>query len=135
MRKVITLLVINILLLLSSNIVWSNNIAEQVIEQSEYATFLQQDNAVVIDVRTEGEFNSGYIPGAINIPHKDIIKGRVNLEQFKGKQLLLYCHTGVRAGIALRYLVDNSQLKEKNMYYLKGDYRAWQARGKKIVKP
>ena len=38
-----------------------------------WSQFLQDANGVIVDVRTEDEFNDGFIPGAINI---DIYKGQ-----------------------------------------------------------
>ncbi len=111
------------------------NIEPKMIEQDEYATFSQRDDTVVIDVRTVREFNTGYIPGAINIPHRDILRGKINLGQYKDKNIICYCHTGVRVGFVVDYLEKNPVLKPEKIYHLRGDYRAWKARGLDIVRP
>jgi len=115
----------------------SNNleIEPQFIEQDEYLSFSKQKDTVVIDVRTKREFNAGYIPGAINIPHRDILRGKRSLEQYQGKNIVFYCHTGVRVGFVVNYLEKNPSLSPENIFHLRGDYRAWQARGLEIVKP
>ena len=51
---------------------------------------------VIIDVRTNDEYNKSHIPNVINIPH-DIID---TLDLAKGTKIILYCNTGRRAKIA-----------------------------------
>jgi len=59
---------------------------------------------VVIDVRTEQEFQGGHVEGAINIPHtaigQDISKAAVS----KDDHVILYCQSGRRSGLALETL-------------------------------
>lgn len=51
---------------------------------------------VIIDVRTNDEYNKSHIPNAINIPHDNID----TLDLAKGTKIILYCNTGRRAKIA-----------------------------------
>ena len=55
---------------------------------------------LVIDVRTAEEFAEGHFPGAINIPHEDIIQGIRALNVDKDQTILLYCRSGNRSGQA-----------------------------------
>lgn len=48
---------------------------------------LQQQGAVIIDVRTAGEFNGGHIKSAINIP-VDSIRSKINDIKKKGKPVI-----------------------------------------------
>lgn len=64
----------------------------------------QDSNSVIIDVRSPGEFNSGYIPKAINA---DIFNSNFsslvhNIE--KDKNLYVYCRSGKRSMMACRKL-------------------------------
>jgi len=54
--------------------------------------------AVVVDVRTPGEFESGHAKGAVNIPF-DQIAARAG-ELPRDRPVVLYCRTGRRSGIA-----------------------------------
>ncbi|MBY0477349.1 MAG: rhodanese-like domain-containing protein [Chitinophagaceae bacterium] len=64
---------------------------------------LQQQGAVILDVRTAGEFNSGHINGAINIP-VDRISSSINDIKKKGKPVITCCASGMRSGSATSVL-------------------------------
>ena len=55
---------------------------------------------LIIDVRTAEEFAEGHFPGAINIPHEDIIQGIRAHNVDKDQTVLLYCRSGNRSGQA-----------------------------------
>ena len=55
---------------------------------------------LVVDVRTAEEFAAGHFPGAINIPHEDIIQGIEAHNVGKDQTVLLYCRSGNRSGQA-----------------------------------
>ena len=68
---------------------------------------------VVIDVRTPEEFASGHIEGAINIPYDTIKPGLPALAKIsKDENILLYCRSGRRSGIAMQSL---GQLGYRNL--------------------
>jgi rhodanese-related sulfurtransferase len=60
--------------------------------------------AMVIDVRSPGEFESGHLPKAINIPLDDIGDALPRRVQDKNQVLLLHCQSGMRSGIAAKKL-------------------------------
>lgn len=60
--------------------------------------------AMLLDVRTEGEFSRGHVGGAINIP-VDELRERLD-ELDKSKTIIEYCQVGVRAHTAQRLLVQ-----------------------------
>ena len=63
-----------------------------------------QQGAVVIDVRSPGEYNGDHLQGAINIP-LDVIESAVPQRvQDKSQVLLLHCQSGVRSAMAMRKL-------------------------------
>jgi len=60
-----------------------------------------QAGAVIIDVRTDKEYNSGHIPGALHIP-VDEIESRLPAEfPERTAELIFYCASGVRSQTAL----------------------------------
>lgn len=55
---------------------------------------------VLVDVRSTGEFASGHVPGALNIPI-DQLEGRVaELDAYKGAEVYLICQVGGRSARA-----------------------------------
>lgn len=59
--------------------------------------------ARLLDVRTEGEFASGHLPGATNVP-LDRLSARATDLARDGRPLVVYCASGVRSALARRVL-------------------------------
>ena len=59
-----------------------------------------KNGALVIDVRSPGEFNSGHLPTAINIPLDEIGTALPRRVKDKNQVLLLHCQSGIRSGMA-----------------------------------
>ena len=76
---------------------------------------------VILDVRTKGEYHSGHIPGAMNIPVNDLedVKDRIKK---KDTPICVYCLSGVRAAAGTRKLESMGYTNVKNIGALK-NYR------------
>lgn len=72
------------------------------IKTVDYAE-LVKEGAVILDVRTKGEFGSGHIKGAINIPVEQLAMHLGRLPD-KQKPVITCCASGMRSGIAKRML-------------------------------
>ncbi len=59
-----------------------------------------KNGALVIDVRSPGEFNSGHLSVAINIPLDEIETTVPKRVKDKNQVLLLHCASGMRSGMA-----------------------------------
>ena len=95
------------------------------LEQSEWwSKFSADENGVILDVRTDEEFESSKIPGALNI---DIYKGQgfiYRLEELdKSKNYYVYCLSGGRSGQACGVM---KQLGFENAYNLLGGISQWE---------
>ena len=77
---------------------------------------------VIVDIRTQKEYQSGHIPGSVNIPHNEIINNVSLLDAYLDKQVILHCEVGGRVKRTLNHLDSN---KFKKLYHLQGDMRAW----------
>lgn len=55
---------------------------------------------VYVDVRTREEFAAGHVEGAINIPHTEMAARHTELEPYADREIVLYCRSGRRSGIA-----------------------------------
>ena len=103
----------------------SNFIIMANLTQVEWAEQLANDsNAVVLDVRTQGEINEGIIPKAI---HLDIYMGREFIDDLnkldKNKNYYVYCRSGNRSGQACSIM---EQMGFKGAYNLVGGMLEWQ---------
>jgi phage shock protein E len=63
-----------------------------------------KNGALLIDVRSPGEFNSGHLPTAINIPLDEIGTVLPRRVKEKNQALLLHCQSGMRSGMAKKTL-------------------------------
>ena len=68
------------------------------------ATAYLKNGALVIDVRTPGEFNSGHLTNAINFPLDEIETALPKQVKDKSQVLLLHCASGMRSGLAQKKL-------------------------------
>ena len=94
------------------------------LEQKEWwSQFLNDEYGIIIDVRTEEEYESGKIPGALNI---DIYKGQGFVYQVeeldKSKNFYVYCAAGVRSANACGVM---QQLGFENVFNLVGGFSNW----------
>lgn len=60
---------------------------------------LVKGGAVVVDVRTKGEYKAGHIDGSKNIPLDNIKNEIISLKQLN-KPIVTVCHSGNRSGMA-----------------------------------
>lgn len=113
-------------------LITSVNLQAKNISQHELQTLMESEGKpLLIDVRTEGEYADGHLPGAINIPHKELEQRLAQLLGAKDSQIVLYCRSGTRAGIAKKILAKNGFTK---LDHLSGDYIAWNKKGLPLVK-
>lgn len=59
-----------------------------------------QNGALVIDVRTAGEFQAGHLTNAINIPLNELKEKLPRQVSDQSRVLLLHCASGMRSGQA-----------------------------------
>jgi rhodanese-related sulfurtransferase len=88
------------------------------------------DHLYVLDVRTPEEFAAGHVPGAHNVPH-DQLASRL-AEVPKDKDLVLYCRSGRRVGLAVEVLAAHGYTR---LSHLEGDMQGWLERGRPVARP
>lgn len=69
---------------------------------------------MIIDVRSPGEFASGHVDGALNLPLDHFVDGYAALAPDKSRQVVLYCQSGGRSGQAVQFLVQQGYSKVVN---------------------
>ena len=65
-----------------------------------------QEDYVILDVRTQEEFDTGHIPGAVLIPNTEIADRAEQELPNKDQLLLVYCRSGTRSKQASQILVE-----------------------------
>jgi len=101
------------------------------IDVAQFEKFRADKRNVVLDVRTQKEFEAGHIPGAVNIDVNapDFPERVAKLE--KNKTYLVHCGAGVRSAKACDKM---SHLAFPKLYNLEGGFRAWESAGNKPEK-
>lgn len=98
---------------------------------SDAVLLINRSNALVLDVRDEGEYAAGHITDARNIP-LDALDARIGeLNKFKAKPILVNCQAGVRSGKAVAILQKQGFTQ---VYNLQGGLNAWQQAKLPVVK-
>lgn len=82
------------------------------IKTIDYAQLIRE-GAVILDVRTKGEYGSGHIRGSVNIPVDQLHK---NLQKFKDKKrpIITCCESGMRSASAKGILKSNGFINVHN---------------------
>lgn len=80
----------------------------------------ERDNFVLVDVRSEDEFQSGHVPGATSVPLDKIESGQASLPE--GKLLVLSCQSGRRSARACEVLQSRGI---NNIAEMDGGFSAW----------
>ena len=93
----------------------ATSVSTSVISPQQAWKYMQKHpEAIVIDVRTPEEFQSGHIPGAINLPLAAIVSGNIPVTfSDKSRTYLVYCRSGRRSAAAVRLL---SSLGYRSLY-------------------
>lgn len=73
------------------------------------------EGALVIDVRSPGEFATGHLPSAINIPLDEISSAVAQRVSDKDQVLLLHCQSGMRSAVAAKKLRGMGYTKVFNL--------------------
>ena len=64
-----------------------------------------QTGYVILDTRTQEEYDEGHIPGAIVISHDEILQKAESVLTDKNQLILVYCRSGRRSKLAAEDLV------------------------------
>jgi rhodanese-related sulfurtransferase len=84
---------------------------------------MNNDEAIVLDVREAADFNNGHIKNAKNIPFTSLKSQLDSLVKDKNKPVLAYCRSGNVSGKACRILKNSGF---SNVHNLSGGILNWQ---------
>ena len=69
-----------------------------------YALLQEERDFTLLDVRSEGEFHSGHIEGAVNLPVEYISSVRPTSLPDLNEEIIVYCRSGARSRVAAQKL-------------------------------
>ncbi len=97
--------------------------AKGVISQDALLEQLQNgENPIILDVRTPREYQQGHVPGAVNLPYQQIGRRLAELQEFKDREVVVYCEVGPRSRVAQSML---QQAGFTDVRHLAGDMAGW----------
>ncbi len=121
MNKILLFISVNLFLLSCSTA------GEGYMQQKELLTLIDQGKApIIVDVRSDAEYRSGHVPGAIHVPFWTAFTTDKMDGYKKGDPVVMYCAHGPRAGVAKLafYFAGFEKLS-----YLAGHMTAWTKAG------
>jgi rhodanese-related sulfurtransferase len=95
------------------------------------AVRLMNQGALLLDVRSQAEFDSGHIREARHLPQEQVAGAAETLKKYKDKVIVACCESGMRSGAAARALRTQGFSKVVN---LRGGLQAWRAESLPLVK-
>jgi rhodanese-related sulfurtransferase len=136
-RKKLLVLTLGIIIAVSAAIIYYTQIQPPNTTESygdvtvEEAKSLIESNSslIILDVRTQEEYDSGHIEGSILIPVSEL-EDRLD-ELSKEEELLIYCRTGNRSTSSVNILKENGYTK---IFHMKDGIVAWIQAGYPTVK-
>ena len=82
------------------------------------------DAPLILDVRSQAEYDAGHVPGAVLIPHDQLASRLSELD--RKRWVLVYCKSGRRADIAEDLLVkEGFEVRQ-----IEGSWNRWSAEGR-----
>ncbi len=109
------------LLLISMSIFGQKEIISQV-DALEFDRLVKQNNGILLDVRTNSEFNNGHIANSGNLNFYSLsFRKKLSLLP-RDQAIYLYCNTGYRSEKAAEFLLNNGY---SNVYNLEHGIMEW----------
>jgi len=107
MKKLIPVLLLNILLLSAcAGPAEETPLTYRQTDAYEAASMMaKEEDYIILDVRTQAEFEAAHIPGAICIPNETISDQPIDRLPDKDQLILVYCRSGNRSKQASEKLV------------------------------
>lgn len=116
---------------LIANEIWRSLRGDRPLPPSEAVRLINSRDAVVVDVRSAGDFKKGHLLNAINIPLAGITERANEISKNKECTILCYCAMGSTSQQACQRL---QKLGYSHVHSLKGGINGWQAAGLPITR-
>ncbi|MFT4174449.1 MAG: rhodanese-like domain-containing protein [Rhodocyclaceae bacterium] len=89
---------------------------------TQAVTLINRNDAVIVDVREQKEFEAGHLPNARHIPAGELAERTGELARFKNRPIVVVCQSGTRANGAVSTL---RKAGYEQAFTLDGGVAAW----------
>ena len=89
---------------------------------SQAKSMIENEGAIMIDVREKSEYAAQHIVGTVLIPLGSLKSRLSELEQYKGKPIIMQCRSGARSARASAILVEAGF---DDVFNLSGGIKGW----------
>lgn len=118
--------------MLISSLVKSRFSAIKQVNTTELTLQVNRQNAILVDIRNEADFNKGHITGARNVQMAAIEKQQLaGLEKHKAEPIIVICQAGVTAQKAASSLLKQGF---NSVSVLQGGMGSWSSANLPVVK-
>jgi molybdopterin/thiamine biosynthesis adenylyltransferase/rhodanese-related sulfurtransferase len=94
---------------------------------------LLEEGVAIVDVREQGEWDQGHLPGAVHVP-RSYLESRIDrVVPDRSQRVILYCATGVRSALGARTLEQD--LGFDRVESMNGGFTLWKDRGYPVDLP
>lgn len=83
--------------------------------EEAHEMLLNNENVILLDVRSHQEYEEGHLPNAINVPTYELYEKIENIIKDKNSIIICYCTIGVRSKKAVKML---KKLGYLNIYHI-----------------
>lgn len=103
----------------------------QEVTPGQATQLINREDAVVLDVRSAGEFQEGHIAGAKNLPADALEQQGRQLDKLRDRPVIVCCIAGPRSSKVAGWLTTQGF---ERVFLLAGGIRAWQSDNLPLVK-
>jgi rhodanese-related sulfurtransferase len=105
--------------------------APKTVSSQTLTNMVNRENAVVVDVRGQTDFNKGHIHGAINIPLSKVKDSIKDLEKHNNTPIIMVCANGISVTAACNTLKKSGM---EQVFKLAGGMSSWTGDNLPVVK-
>ena len=92
------------------------------VSPAEAVSMMNRDDALILDVREESEYQDGHIINAMHVPLSQLNDKQEQLAKYKDRPIIAACRSGHRSGQACATL---KKAGFENIYNLSGGVMGW----------
>ena len=106
-------------------LVWTSvsGVGSGQVSPADAVRLISREDAVIIDLRPDGEFRNGHIVNAIHVPYDQIESRLGRLGKYRKQPVIAACRTGQQSAAAAKRLRSEGF---ERVHRLQGGMQAWQ---------